>query len=375
MKKYNKGDVWTYDPDPENRFRMSKDELYALDAMSRRPVVIIRASDDDNPYKNVLVCPGTTRSVPAIKFDQCETTMSHGQKMTRMAIKPYEVRSIATSHLIKYCGRLEDFEIKKLSDAVEAYLGGGAIADFCDEETMVEWTRYKNNVIVPNEVRKGLQQNAEEPETPEPEVEEDSTPEEAAVKVPEKLNIPGHFTIPKTMGAIRKVCKSYCGSTTLNPGTVAMIETVPLSDVEIILSLYGKQIQEKYTISPSAAGAVKLLAANFKENGYKFVWPADDSAKETKPEVKPAVVVPAKAESVKPETKPEVVTKDESSYDEAIATVKYFLTDKTMRYINNKALDVLLTIPEEIVKKHYSGSNFKLQYGAVLNRVGRYPSR
>lgn len=369
MKKYNKGDVWTYDPDPENKFRLAKDDLYAIDAMSRRPVVIIRASDDDNPYKNVLVCPGTTRSVPAIKFDQCETTVSHGQKMTRMAIKPYEIRSIATSHLIKYCGRLEDHEIKKLSDAVVAYLGGGAIADFCDEDTVVEWTRYKNNVIVPNEVRKTLQPVVEESEPPKEEK------EEVTVKVPEKLNIPGHFTIPKTMSAIRKVCKSYCGSTTLNPGTVAMIETVPLSDVEIILSLYGKQIQEKYTISPSAAGAVKLLAANFKENGYKFVWPDDDTEKETKPEVKPAVVVPAKVEPAKPETKPEVVTKDESSYDEAIATVKYFLTDKTMRYINNKALDVLLTIPEEIVKKHYSGSNFKLQYGAVLNRVGRYPSR
>ena len=370
MKKYNKGDVWTYDPDPENRFRMSKDELYALDAMSRRPVVIVRGSDVDNPYNNVLVCPGTTRSVPAIKFDQCETTMSHGQKMTRMAIKPYEIRSIATTHLIKYCGRLEDYEIKKLSDAVDAYLGGGAIVDFCDEDTVVEWTRYKNNVIVPNEVRKGLQPVIEEPETPEPEVEKDSAPKEEVTKGPEKLNIPGHFTIPKTMSAIRKVCKSYCGSTTLNPGTVAMIETVPLSDVEIILGLYGKDIQKKYTISPSAAGAVKLLAANFKENGYKFVWPEDDSEKETKPENEPEVVVPVKTEFEKPEE----VVEDDAQYAEALDKVKYFLTDKTMRYINNKALNVLITIPEEIVKKNYSGNNFKLQYGAVMKRVGRFPS-
>ena len=383
MKKYNRGDVWTYDPDPEGKFKqLTKDDFYAIDAMSRRPVVVIRGSDSDNPYNNILVCPGTTRAVPTIKFDQCETMMGHGKPQDQLAIKPYEIRSVAAMHLIKYCGRLEDFEIEKLSDAIDAYLGGGVIADICDEETMVAWNKFRDHIIIPNNVRRSLQpqQVTEEPEEQEPEVEE-SVPTQEVVKPeepkkpivvePEKLDISGKFTIPKTLSAVRKVCKSYCGSNSLNPGTVAMIETVPLSDVEIILSLSGKQIQSRYTISPSAAGAVKLLAANFKEHGYKFVWPEeDDSVKETKPEAKPEVVVPTKTEFVKKEE----VIEDDAPYQDALDKVKYFLTDKTMRYINNKALDVLLTIPEEVVKKHYSGNNFKLQYGAVLKRVGRFPS-
>lgn len=362
MQKYSCGDVWLYEPDGG----MNKKEIAKYDGLSRRPVVVLRGADENAPYEMVLVVACSTRSVPYIAFQKDQTSYSQLSKMEDLKVKPYEFHSVNMNRLTRYFGRLDDEEIRILQKAVMDYISGTAIADICDAESIEAWKQHKRTEIDPDIIRKEVAMRHKNDEKPITEVVSENTDQR-------------YFTVPDDFETMRAICKSYCGESRPMASTITMIKTVPLSHVDTICEMSVRDIQTVYSISRSAAGAVKLLAADYINNGHQFSWmvesPTEDvdqyeespseEAEEDSTVFTLNTMPPVHEE---PELEPQV---EEKNYSDQLAGLKCYLTDNSLKYVPGDKLNDLLAIPMEVLEKNYSGSKFKLLYSALLKRAGK----
>lgn len=361
MRKYSYGDVWLYEPEGN----LSKKDIAKYDGMSRRPVVVLRGADENAPYEQLLVLACSTRPVPHIAFKKDSVSYAHATKLDELKVKPYEFHSVNMTHLTKYLGRLDDEEIQILSEAFTNYLAGTPIEEICDQDSIEAWKENKMKNIDPDVVRKEVAERHKNKKKKE------ATESDAV----------GHqyFDVPEDFGTLRKICKSYCGESRPMASTITMIKTVPLSDVDNISNMSVRDVQTKYSVSRSAAGAVKLLAADYINNGHQFSWmmenPAEDSDQqsETLPEEKEdsTVFTLVNTPTQEDETTASEPQIEERDYSEQLAGLKCYLTDNSLKYVPGDKLNELLTIPMEVLEKNYSGSKFKLLYSALLKRAGK----
>ena len=351
MKKFNEGDVWLFDPDPENKHNISKDVLSELGALSKRPVCIIRGTDDDAPYDTLLVTPATSQLVPCIEFEKDEVSYTGKKRMEQLMLKPYEIYPVHEHQLVQYFGRLSDDELSRLMTAITNYIDGSAIANVCTASSMEAWQKHRR-VITADRIRKAKSSNVipieqKKSESMKALEEEMLKSAEEINKVIEEDSQIQHFDVPSDFATMQKICKSYCGGTKPNQATLTMIRTVPLSDAEEIRNSPLRVVQQKYSISKSAVGAVKLLAEDYLSHNNRFSWKESEEKTVVKQE-------------------PEI---DESIYAETIDSLKCYLTDKNIKYVPDNVLKKLLEVPEKILAKHYTGSAFKMHYSELEKRA------
>lgn len=350
MRKYSYGDVWLYEPEG----KMTKKDIAKYDGMSRRPVVVLRGADENAPYEQLLVLACSTRPVPHIAFKKDHVSYAHATKLDELKVKPYEFHSINMTHLTKYLGRLDDDEIETLNNAFTSYLAGTPIEEICDQDSIEAWKENKMKNIDPDIIRKEVAERHKCDK-------EEETADSGATELQ-------YFDVPKDFETLRKICKSYCGEARPVASTITMIKTVPLCDADVIFNMSVRDVQTKYSVSRSAAGAVKLLAADYINNGHHFSWTMDQSVEESSSiEVENSTVFTLDDASV-PEPEPQV---EEQDYSEQLAGLKCYLTDNSLKYVPGDKLNELLAIPMEVLEKNYSGSKFKLLYSALLKRAGK----
>ena len=234
--------------------------------------------------------------------------------------------------------------------AITNYIDGSAIANVCTVSSMEAWQKHRR-VIIADKVRKAKTSNVISIEKKK----SDSMKalEEEMLKSVEEIDKAiedsqiQHFDVPSDFTTMQKICKSYCGGTKPNQATLTMIRTVPLSDAEEIRNSPLRVVQQKYSISKSAAGAVKLLAEDYLSHNNRFSWKASE-------------------EKMIAEQEPEI---DESIYTETIDSLKCYLTDKNIKYVPDNVLKKPLEVPEKILAKHYTGSAFKMHYSELEKRA------
>lgn len=356
MKKYNVGDVWLYDPDPENRYGLKKELLSDIGALSKRPVCVIRGTDDNTPYDTLLVVPGSSQNVPCIEFKKDVTSYTARKRMDQMKLKPYEIYPVHEDQLVQYFGRLDEDELAELMTSVMSYIEGAAVADICSKDSMEHWKHHqqymladkgrnaKNEAVISQ--CSGDKQNPFGLTLAQDEV--ILTPKDMAERLASMS-----FDVPPDFKTMQKICKSYCGGSKPNKATITMIRTVPLSDADEISTMSIKSVQAKYGISKSAAGAVTLLAADYLSNGNCFSW-------------KTTGTTPKEMANT---GNSENASVNEEDYTETIESIKAYLTDKSIRYVPNNILQKLLSVPEDVLKKHYVGTAFNLHYSELKKRT------
>lgn len=356
MKKYSKGDVWLYSPEGD----FAKADIAKFDGISERPVVVIREADENAPYNQLLVVTCSTRNVPKIAIKKDATSYAKLSKLDDLQVKPYEIHSVNMNHLKTFLGRLSDMEFANVIDSVVKYIRGVAIASFCDPESIAAWKENMALNIAPDRVRKELaekqhsQISFDEPA----ESEEETTQEETEDEIK-------YFDVPEDFEVLRKICKSYCGYDRPIVSTITMIKTVPLADADKIATMSAHDVKKKYSISKSAAGAIKLLATDYLNNGRQFSWTLEQQPEtsETEQEEDSTVYVP--------EEQNEQPAEEPPSYSEALDKIKVYLTDNLLKYIPDDKIEILLSIPVQVLRSNYSGNKFTMTYNALLSRAGK----
>lgn len=396
MKRFQKGEVWVYRPNQTSKISMDKDRWFSLDIMSERPVIIYRGLDPGSPYNDVVVIPTTTQHVPVVSFPiEIGTNDPMDIKCPTLRAKPYELRTINVRHLnsSRYMGRLSESEIEKLDFAVTRYLEGAAINDVCDAESVKAYINTRQKRETADAVRKAMDM----PSLLEDDMYQqlihimfnDSTSAETPVDTTPKLppvNYDGpKFDVPNDMQTLRKVCKTYCGVTRPSAANIGMITSVPLSEAETIIKLSVPEIRERYNVNASSAGALRLLALDYMENG-EFSWKISPATDNDGPKVgskvgSPEPILTDKRFNI--DGKPPKITESslliskndgttsKNKYEDNIKKLRYYLTDKTIRYMPNDLMIEFFKTPKTVLSSAYVGKSFELNYSALKKRAGK----